>query len=631
MWLIRNLRSALVALFLGYNIPVALSGQQPSSTLHMERAGNLVPFTGRDSMGEVFFRGSMWLLGGFTPNRSNEVWYSADGSSWQEASRPPWIGRNLHGTISFNKRLWVMGGFGGDGQVVSLNDIYSSVDGIHWTREVERADWSPRAAFGLVEFNNELYLFGGISGTGSSDALNDVWRSDNGINWRLVSRNAQWSPRGMFGAIVFDNRLWVIAGGEYNDKYVYNIKTNYNDVWSSKDGSNWSLETESAAFSPRRFFATFVYRGRLFICCGFEADRQIFESQRFGVEKARLTADQAAFYNTERGRQYGNLNDFWCTDDGKRWSRVSLDSAFPPRHEPSVLVRDNIVFLIGGFGMELYNDVWKLSAGWGSRLVNLSLLTSFAGIGETLTLGFVVGGGNTDKAVIARGVGPSLSQFGVTDAISDPRIVLFSDGKKIAENDDWGGGIELERAFLSVGAFNYIKKESKDSAILSRVSKSDATVRVNSANDETGVALVEIYDGTSDSEFNEQSSRIINLSVLKETVSKFVAGFVIQGSSPKTVLIRAVGPTLGKSPFGILGAAADPKIELFSGQKMIDENDNWSGDVHLAGSFSRAGAFSLAPESRDAALIATLPPGVYTVQVSVKEVGIVLLEVFELP
>lgn len=105
-------------------------------------------------------------------------------------------------------------------------------------------------------------------------------------------------------------------------------------------------------------------------------------------------------------------------------------------------------------------------------------------------------------------------------------------------------------------------------------------------------------------------------------------GFFINGTQSQTVMIRAVGP--GLTPLGVTNVVADPVIELYSGANKIAENDDWSGAqaVQLA---AQVGAFALAAGSRDSVLLATLPPGAYTLQVRGKTGGgEVIVEVYEI-
>lgn len=99
-------------------------------------------------------------------------------------------------------------------------------------------------------------------------------------------------------------------------------------------------------------------------------------------------------------------------------------------------------------------------------------------------------------------------------------------------------------------------------------------------------------------------------------------GFVIGGTEPRRVLIRAVGP--GLAALGVPGTMENPSLSVFSGQTQIAANDDW--DSKLAPIFSGVGAFTLA--SRDAALLLTLAPGSYTAQVRGDGAGDVLLEIY---
>ena len=111
-------------------------------------------------------------------------------------------------------------------------------------------------------------------------------------------------------------------------------------------------------------------------------------------------------------------------------------------------------------------------------------------------------------------------------------------------------------------------------------------------------------------------------------------GFVIGGATAKTVLIRAVGPTLGAPPFNVGGVMADPQLTLFSGQTAIATNDNWGGDPQLTTAGNGVGAFAFSsPTSKDAMLLVTLAPGAYTAQVTgvAGSAGSALVEVYEVP
>lgn len=98
-----------------------------------------------------------------------------------------------------------------------------------------------------------------------------------------------------------------------------------------------------------------------------------------------------------------------------------------------------------------------------------------------------------------------------------------------------------------------------------------------------------------------------------------IGGFVIQGSQPKEILVRAAGPAL--AGFGVAGALADPLLRIYSGATGMAENDNWGAPIgagrpasagEIAAAVTRVGAFPFVSGSADAALLVTLPPGAYS-------------------
>ena len=106
-----------------------------------------------------------------------------------------------------------------------------------------------------------------------------------------------------------------------------------------------------------------------------------------------------------------------------------------------------------------------------------------------------------------------------------------------------------------------------------------------------------------------------------------IPGFVLTGTGNKSVVVRAVGPTLGG--FGVGGVLADPQVSLVSGAGTMASNDNWLAAD--GATMTGAGAFALAAGSKDAALVASLAPGSYTAPVTATDGGrgVALLEVYD--
>jgi hypothetical protein len=129
------------------------------------------------------------------------------------------------------------------------------------------------------------------------------------------------------------------------------------------------------------------------------------------------------------------------------------------------------------------------------------------------------------------------------------------------------------------------------------------------------------------------ASRLINLSsraVLRagDAGGAFIAGFVVSAPAAKQILVRAVGPALGA--LGVDGTLSNPRLRVFDGSgQVVAENDDWSG-ADLTAAFARVGAFTFPAGSRDAALLATLAPGAYSLHVeSAAGAGVALAEVYD--
>jgi hypothetical protein len=133
--------------------------------------------------------------------------------------------------------------------------------------------------------------------------------------------------------------------------------------------------------------------------------------------------------------------------------------------------------------------------------------------------------------------------------------------------------------------------------------------------------------------------RLGNLSVRAsagEGAQTLAVGFVVAGSAPKPMLIRAIGPTL--ADFGVADAALNPRLSLQQGATVLRVNDDWSvssdGSSGAAGTlsaaFSAIGAFPLNPSSKDAALVSPLAAGAFTAQVELNgPPGLVLAELYD--
>ena len=111
-------------------------------------------------------------------------------------------------------------------------------------------------------------------------------------------------------------------------------------------------------------------------------------------------------------------------------------------------------------------------------------------------------------------------------------------------------------------------------------------------------------------------------------------GFVVSGGAKARVLIRAVGP--GLAAFGLAGVAADPRLTVIrmSDNQTVAQNDDWSANAaSVTAAGTATGAFALPAGSKDAALVAELEPGAYSVRLqnATTASGLILAELFQVP
>lgn len=297
-----------------------------------ERVAETAPWSGRDSMGHFVHEDAIWLLGGYTPERVNDVWRSPDAVTWERTTpAAPWLPRNVPVAVSFLDRMWILGGAYAvaDEPRRKLNDVWVSDDGAAWACVTESAPWAGRSAAGGVVYKDHLWVLGGMSMGEDFVHGNDVWRTADGEHWTRVTEHAPWSPRALFDAVVFQDALWILGGGVYNDAYPLNTVVNHAEIWRTEDGEQWDLVTAEPGWAPRRFHRTIVYKDRLWILGGHGEGT--------------------------------NRNDVWVSDDGAHWREAVGDPVWPIRHEEAAVVFHGDLWVIGGFdGHTLYNDTWRL-------------------------------------------------------------------------------------------------------------------------------------------------------------------------------------------------------------------------------------------------------------------------------
>ncbi|MCC7493195.1 MAG: hypothetical protein IT204_12635 [Fimbriimonadaceae bacterium] len=230
----------------------------------------------RDSVGEVVWRDQLWMLGGwYTPQTANpcDVWRSADGVAW-ECLQPaaPWVQSDLSAAYAFRDRLWICGGRSVPGTACSSR-CWSSADGVEWTLEATAA-WSPRLAAAHVVWRDRLWLLGGTANFydhSPTQVHHDVWSSADGRHWELVTPHAPWPARAHHQALVLNDRLYLLGGGLWHPEHLAR-----NDVWVTDNGVDWTCLTAAAPWAPRLWFGAQPYRGLLWVLGGWSREHGNF-------------------------------------------------------------------------------------------------------------------------------------------------------------------------------------------------------------------------------------------------------------------------------------------------------------------------------------------------------------------
>lgn len=283
------------------------------------------------------------------------------------------------------------------------------------------------------------------------------------------------------------------------------------------------------------------------------------------------------------------------------------------------------------------------AASGGARLVNIST-RSYCGGGNNVAIGGFVISGSAPKQVLLRAVGPSLATAGVpaAEVLADPVIELHDaihGNTIIATDDNWSDsdGPGIVAAANRVGATPLADSDDKSSALLLTLNPGVYSFVVSGKNNTTGIVLTEVYDADA----SPGGSTLANISGrcnggTGNNVA--IAGFVVSGSTPKRVLLRAVGPSLASQGIAAADTMADPYLEVHDalhGNGTIANNDDWTANANstaIVAAAHRIGATAFdASDTKSAALLLTLDPGVYSFVVSGRNntTGIVLAEVYD--
>ena len=277
----------------------------------------------------------------------------------------PFPVRSLYGLVTFNDTLFLFGGLSSG--LTLKNDVWSSEDGITWTQVTAAANWSARSSFGFCVYDDKIWLSGG------EDATSEVWSSSDGKTWTRATDSAAFgSARSQHKMLVYDGKMWVICG------------VGKKDVYSSTDGVTWTQVVADAGIDDRYGFGACVYNDKMWVAGGFitgsTGENDVYYSTD-GITWTKSTASAfaqgrgcfdilsfdnkmwaMAGYYTIGGVHY-YLADIWYSSDGVTWTQWAENARFGARASYGSCVLDEKIWVLAGWdntGTRIA-DVWYAS------------------------------------------------------------------------------------------------------------------------------------------------------------------------------------------------------------------------------------------------------------------------------
>lgn len=563
--------------------------------------------------------------------RFGNLFSSADGQTWDSASRSP-----VHGNFraaAFGDGYWVVTGDTGlarssDGREWTMvagttGDSQSSgvaygngrfvASGTNYRINVSTdagATWTHNPDFEAslrhVRFGGGKFV-GLVAPKGSAEQL---YVSTDGVEWTEASGvdGFGWSR------IEFVQGQFYAVGGPSSD--------DTGAIARSFDGLNWEIVATASspvyaiAGSSRLLLATTLY-GEV-MASTFGLDWEVRSKNAVSLESFGPTASLEYVGDQFVGvTYYGRVI---VSTDG--WSWESED--FSGSGMVFELEQGNGQLLAVGNG----GLIWESGT---ARFTNNSARTQVGSGDDILVSGFVING-EMRQRLLLRAAGPALTDLGVTGALARPVLrIVRSGGAEVNQNAGWwrrDNAGEIAAAAALAGAFPFAEN-SEDAALLLDLDPGAYTAVVSGVDGETGVGLVEIYAIDGD------QSRLVNISTRSRVGTGdelLITGFVVSGDVPQRILVRGIGPAL--TGFGVEGAVAKPSLKVLRGMTELFANEGWgtaSNADEIREVSAQMGAFALPEGSADSALLVTLPPGVYTVQIAGADgtTGVALAEVYE--
>lgn len=262
---------------------------------------------------------------------NNGAWLSGDGQRWSKSELPnSGLNSAYQKYVQFNGSIYALGAMTGNYEKFSIStQILRTSDMKRWETVAETSNLPQRVFYGAVVFQNKIWIMGGYDG---KRYYNDVWNSADGVNWTRVAENVAWSPRSVGVITVFNNKLWLFGGGVI-DGDTSNNANSYKEAWISSDGISWKRTTSN--FDRKWGGTPVVFDGRLWLV------------------------------GMNRGNAFASA--VWMTEDGETWRE--LTAPWSPRGAVAAWVFDGKLYITGGKSSHTENgeikfvysnDVWAM-------------------------------------------------------------------------------------------------------------------------------------------------------------------------------------------------------------------------------------------------------------------------------
>lgn len=312
-----------------------------------------------------------------------------------------------------------------------------------------------------------------------------------------------------------------------------------------------------------------------------------------GIEFVRAQLLLMDFYPEDQVQESGNGLHSWSL--GR--TRTPEEQAFKFLQAPNVNTVGEI---------EYSDDL----VGDSARLINLSARATIGEGHQSLIVG-IVPREPIEQTTLVRGIGPILETFGVVDALQDPRISFYGNGKLLDSNENWGDQAWPQPSIISLisdvlGAFP-INDSPKESAMFVDIEPGLNSIVTSGSENDSGTGLTEVFFRGS----HEQAQRFSNVSArgLSQPGNPLVLGLTIEGDQPLPIMVRVLGPALQQ--FGLQNYNESPRLEVYSGSVQVGEFDKDSKRPTFdPGSIGASSLFENTPENVIVNL--WLEPGVYT-------------------